>query len=275
MLISDIPGFARSWLLCLWRLWCRLVWLLSMGCRILGLLSYRLNSCVRWLACSCWTSLSCCPWNLLLSCICQMLLSSRCRSLLVSAHVLRCRSRRMLNGLLCRRMLIWLSRLWSCWMNSCPRCLMCSRRLLRQILILYSLRPRSNWPLCRLSRCCRLSLRAWLRSSLCRMRLLTSLWRNYPSPLLHVMHRAGIFLRVAISCWYCMTAGRCARGLRWIKALILNRALCFFLWVVLQDDGGRAANRADVIVRSVTASWTLFHFRITIIFLYLIDRKAF
>ena len=34
------------------------------------------------------------------------------------------------------------------------------------------------------------------------------------------------------------------------------------------------ADRADIIIRSVTACWALFHFCITIIFLYLIDRKV-
>lgn len=147
--------------------------------------------------------------------------------------------------------------------------------LLRRMLTLRSRRLWSNWRLCRLRRSCRLSLRVWLRSSLCRMRLLSSLRRNHPSPLLHVVHCTGIFLRVAVPRRYRLAAGRCARSLRWIKALILDRALCFFLWVVLQGDGGRTANRADVVVGSVTASWTLFHFRITIIFLYLIDQKVF
>ena len=106
------------------------------------------------------------------------------------------------------------------------------------------------------------------------MRLLISLWRSHPSSLLHLMRRAGIFLYIALSCLHRLTAGCSTRGFRWIKALILDRALCFFLWVILQDDGGCTADRADVIIRSVTASWTLFHFCITIIFLYLIDRKV-
>ena len=109
---------------------------------------------------------------------------------------------------------------------------------------------------------------------ICRMRLLISLWRSHPSSLLHLMRRAGIFLYIAVSCLHRLTAGCSARGFRWIKALILDRALYFFLWVILQDDGSCTADRADVIVRSVTASWTLFHFCITIIFLYLIDRKV-
>ena len=115
-----------------------------------------------------------------------------------------------------------------------------------------------------------------LRRLICRMRLLISLWRSHPSSLLHLMRCAGIFLYIAVSCLHRLTAScSCStRGFRWIKALILDRALCFFLWVILQDDGSCTADRADIIIRSVTACWALFHFCITIIFLYLIDRKV-
>ena len=106
------------------------------------------------------------------------------------------------------------------------------------------------------------------------LRRLISLWRNQPSSLLYLMRRAGIFLYIAVSCLHRLTAGCSTRGFRWIKALILDRALCFFLWVILQDDGSCTADRADIIIRSVTACWALFHFCITIIFLYLIDRKV-